>query len=89
MLDKSAASVDLWKLWVGRAMHGGNVYREWTYDPLPEAIHLDPPYSCGLSFGYGLLRLVGPSLQAENGKSQPICKTGARVRLESQGLATF
>ena len=45
MLNKSAASVDLWRFWMVWAGDGGSSYREWTYDPLPEAIHLDPSYS--------------------------------------------
>ena len=45
MLNKSAASVDLRRFGMVWAGHGGSSHREWTYDPLPKAIHLDPSYS--------------------------------------------
>ena len=45
MLDKSAASVALQRCWMGREACRSDLYREWTYDPLPEAIHLGPSYS--------------------------------------------
>lgn len=40
------------------------------------------PQLLGLVF-----QAVGPSLEAENGKSQPLCKTGPQGELESQALA--